>query len=131
MIATKSYTRELNNVSRKIIPKPKVKNALIISKDMLLSKEFIKLSTAAKVTYIGLLTQWKRNSVKPEYEYKVKISYKALQDITDLSKTTLWRALKVLSKGNVEQRFINDINNHYLYGTNEYELNSKWLKGVI
>jgi len=122
MATTGSYVRGMIDV-----PKEKATNYLQIPKDTLLSENFTKLSTKAKVTYLGLLSHWVRNPNHKDRAWKVKITYSRLIKTTGLSKTTLWRALKELSSGKEEDRFISEIDNHFIYCANEYELNPKWL----
>jgi len=118
MMATKSYTRELNNVSD-----TETKQYLLIPKETLKSKVYRDLSASAKVTYFGLLTFWIRKKVNRKLNHKVKVSYSKLMIHTGLSETTLWRALKELE--NKEFTFGNITHNKY--STNEYKLNTIYL----
>ena len=114
-------------VSKKTYKRPE-KPYLKIPKETLLSENFAKLSTSAKLTYIGLLAHWIRNPNKPDREFKVKVSYSKLIETTGLARATISKAIRELNKGNADIKFISEIDNHFLYCTNEYLLNSKWLK---
>lgn len=109
------------------MPKEKAVNYLQIPKDTLISEKFTKLSSKAKIAYFGLLTHWIRNPNHKDRAWKVRITYSKLIITTGLSKTTLWRALKELSLGKAEDKFISEIDNHFIYCANEYELNPRWL----
>ena len=111
--------------------KERATNFLQIPKETLLSENYSKLSASAKVTYIALLTNWVRNPKRPELKDKVKVTYSKLIKITGLSRPTLWRSIKELSSGKEEDRFISEIDNHYVYCTNEYTLNTRWTQLTI
>lgn len=108
--------------------KEKATNFLQIPKETLLSNNFSKLSCNAKVTYLGLLTYWIRNPNQKDKQWKVKVTYRKLMETTKLSRSALYRAINELSEGNNNDKFILGIDNHFIYCTNEYELNPRWLQ---